>query len=165
MQAEKLNTDLLELYIRAGSTEMSSQQLRVLAGHRCEKIRIRVAENPSTPLDLLWHLAHDESPDVRIAVGCNPSCDECIINLLRSDDDITVRHGLAQSIETPRMLLETLAEDDNGWVREEALKSLRILGTNCYSQSGGWSALKRSPERETMFNFERHAESQTKAAG
>lgn len=117
MEAAKINEELLEQYILAGSTRTKPEQLRVLAEHFCDKIRMRVAENPAVSPELLWNLAHDANHEVRVAAGCNPSSDESVLNLLARDSDIVVRHGLAQSISAPRKLLEVLAEDDNGWVR------------------------------------------------
>lgn len=57
----KLNEELLEQYIRAGSDVTSHSQLRDLAEHFCDKIRMRVAENPGTPADVLRNLSHDPS--------------------------------------------------------------------------------------------------------
>jgi hypothetical protein len=159
--ARRLNKELLDQYILAGSKKAKPEQLRVLAEHFCDKIRLRVAENPATPAELLWNLAHDPNHDVRIAAGCNPSCDESVLNLLIRDADIVVRHGLAQSIDTPRMLLEVLADDDNGWVRGEALKSLGILDSKTGDEVGKRRSMKRSRSQTT--DPDRDIEKQTDA--
>lgn len=145
--ARSLNRELLEQYIIAGSADTSPEKLKVLAEHFCDKIRMRVAENPATPPELLWSLAHDANHDVRVAAGCNPAADESVLNLLVRDADIIVRHGMAQSIDTPRTLLEVLAEDDNGWVRGEALKSLEILDSKSGDEVGRQRIRKRSRAR------------------
>ncbi|MBS1955216.1 MAG: HEAT repeat domain-containing protein [Cyanobacteria bacterium SZAS-4] len=156
MEAATLNKELLEQYVLAGSSKTKPEQLRVLAEHFCDKIRLRVAENPATPPELLWNLAHDRNHDVRVAAGCNPSANESVLNLLVRDADIIVRHGMAQSIETPRLLLEILADDDNGWVRGEALKSLRILDSKVFDEVGNRRNRKRSRSRITTSDTESH---------
>ncbi|HEY9681446.1 MAG TPA: HEAT repeat domain-containing protein [Oculatellaceae cyanobacterium] len=164
MEAAKINEELLEQYILAGSTRTKPEQLRVLAEHFCDKIRMRVAENPAVSPELLWNLAHDANHEVRVAAGCNPSSDESVLNLLARDSDIVVRHGLAQSISAPRKLLEVLAEDDNGWVRGEALKSLEILDTNCGDEIGRQRRRKQSHTRKRVCMFEERAEPQQEVA-
>jgi hypothetical protein len=136
MEPSRLNEELLDQYIAAGSSDTKLEQLRVLAEHFCDKIRMRVAENPVISPELLWNLAHDPNHDVRVAVGCNPSCNAAVLNLLVCDSDVVVRHGLAQNVDTPRGLLEKLTEDDNGWVRGEALKSLAILDSKTGDELG-----------------------------
>jgi hypothetical protein len=164
MKAAKLNRKLLEQYVLAGSMQTKPEQLKVLAEHFCDKIRMRVAENPATPPDLLWDLAHDANHDVRIAVGCNPSCGESILDLLVGDADIVVRHGLAQNIDTPRSVLETLARDDNGWVSGEALKSLSILDCKDGDEVGRRRNLKRRLSRKPTHSIEIPADSREDVA-
>jgi hypothetical protein len=144
MEPTRLSEKLLDQYIKAGSSNTKLEELRVLAEHLCDKIRMRVAENPAASTELLWNLAHDPSPDVRVAVGCNNSCDATILDLLVRDSDVIVRHGLAQNVATPRVLLEKLAEDDNGWVRGEALKSLGILDSKTGDEVGNRRRQKRN---------------------
>ncbi|HEY9755207.1 MAG TPA: hypothetical protein V6C97_08600 [Oculatellaceae cyanobacterium] len=165
MEAAKLNKELLEQYVLAGSPKTKPEQLRVLAEHFCDKIRMRVAENPQIPPELLWNLAHDPNHDVRVAAGCNPACDEALVSLLAQTADIVVRHGLAQNISAPRALLEALAEDDNGWVRGEALKSLEILDNHTVDEVGKQRSLKRSrADRAKVRDLESRVEAQEEAA-
>lgn len=94
---------------------------------RLRQVRLRVAENPNSPIDVLRKLAGDLNHDVRIAVAANPACEPILRFNLANDADVVVRHGLAQNIDTPRSLLLELSSDENGWVRGEALKTLQIL--------------------------------------
>lgn len=150
MEADRtLNKELLEQYILAGCATTSADNLRVLAEHFCDKIRMRVAENPSTPPDVLRNLAHDSNRDVRVAVASNASCENSVIERLARDNDVVVRHGLAQNIDTPRAILEELADDENGWVRGEALKSLQILDSRSSDEVGRRRNLKRERDRHT----------------
>lgn len=121
------NDNFLKDYIRAGSGSTSAEILRQLAGHASPKIRLRVAENKATPQDVLERLAWDKNPDVVIAVAANKTSPELLVQEIARESDVLVRHGLAQSLETPRGVLEILGEDENGWVRGEAIKTLRIL--------------------------------------
>jgi hypothetical protein len=106
----------------------------VLAEHFFYKIRMRVAENPNTPKDVLRQLANDPSHDVRAAVAGNQACEDFVCRRLARDGDVTVRHALAQNVDTPRFVLEELAVDDNGWVRGEALKTLWIIDRSSGSE-------------------------------
>lgn len=157
--ARTLNKELLEQYILAGCVTTNAEKLRVLAEHFCDKIRMRVAENPSTPTDVLRNLAHDPNHDVRVAVVSNASCEDQVIERLARDNDIVVRHGLAQNIDTPKAILEELADDENGWVRGEALKSLQILDTWSGDEVGRRRNLKRERNRHSVNNFEVRAQS------
>jgi hypothetical protein len=136
MEMTDLNKELLEQYLLAGSETVSINQLRVLASHFCDKIRLRVAENPRTPSTVLGVLANDSNHDIRVAVAGNPACHESVLRELVGDNDIVVRHGIAQNISTPKRFLEILAEDENGWVRGEAIKTLEILGHRSFDEVG-----------------------------
>lgn len=162
--ARTLNEELLEQYILAGSSETNAEKLRVLAEHFCDKIRMRVAENPSTPQDVLRNLAHDPNHDVRVAVASNTSCEEAVIGRLARDSDVVVRHGLAQNIDTPRAILEELADDENGWVKGEALKSLQILDSRSGDEVGRRRHLKRERDWHTVSDFEKHAHANEEVA-
>lgn len=162
--SKSLNKELLEQYVLAGSTDTSPEKLRGLAEHFCDNIRRRVAENPATPPELLWNLAHDASHDVRVAAGCNPAANELVLNLLLRDSDIVVRHGLAQSIDTPRAVLEVLASDDNGWVCGEALKSLAIIDTRSGDELSIHRSRKQSRARMRIRNLEERAEANREVA-
>lgn len=129
MDARIFNEALLEQYLLAGSENTKAEQLRVLADHFCDKIRMRVAENPATPADVLRNLSHDVNHDVRIAVATNPKTEADVLERLARDDDVTVRHGMAQDISVSRVLLQQLAEDENPWVSAEAQKTLAFLNT------------------------------------
>ena len=144
MKAVNLNKEIIEQYIKAGAADAHAEQLRVLAEHHCDKIRLRVAENPKTPADVLWSLSQDPNHDVRIAVAANPSCESTVRSRLAQDSDVIVRHGMAQNISTPAEILRMLADDDNGWVRGEAIRSLEIIT----SRSGDEMASRRQLRKD-----------------
>lgn len=128
MEVERNKSDnFLKDYIQAGSGSTSPDNLRQLAVHENDKIRLRVAENKAAPKDVLEMLAWDRNPDVVTAVASNKTSPEALVQRIARESDVLVRHGLAQSLETPRRILEILCEDENGWVRGEAIKTLKIL--------------------------------------
>lgn len=129
MPLRRLSQKLLQLYVAAGANTTSTEKLRKLASSRCDKIRMRVAENASTPSDVLAVLAEDHSADVRIAAATNRSTPLQAVQKVATDPDISIRHLIAQSINSPESVLNALREDENPWVRMEAEKTLQILRT------------------------------------
>jgi len=114
-------------YIKAGSSSSSGQLLSELAHSKADRIRIRVAENPRTPLEILEILAADKNADVRIAVGTNPSTPAHISYSLAFDEDPNVRLGLAEDMNTPINLLEKLTEDTNPYVSCRAAQTKEYI--------------------------------------
>lgn len=117
----------VEEYIKAGSPQVSPEQLALLAYSGHPKIRMRVAENPRTPEEVLEFLSRDRDPDVRLAVGTGRHTPPYLIYKLARDHDPTVRHGIAEDVQAPPEILTFLAEDDNAYVSCRALKTLESL--------------------------------------
>jgi hypothetical protein len=124
-------------YIKAGSNTCSPQLLSELAHSAVDLIRIRVAENPRTPLEILEILAADKNADVRIAVGTNPSTPEHIRFGLAFDADPNVRLGLADDMNTPMELLEKLTEDTNPYVSCRAAQTKEYIGEQAQANPFG----------------------------
>lgn len=112
--------DFLTNYVKAGSQSCAPQMLAELAHSEIDRIRLRVAENPATPVDVLELLACDKNADVKIAVGTNPSTPAHVSYSLAFDEDPNVRLGLAEDMNTPMELLEKLMEDWNPYVSHRA---------------------------------------------
>ncbi|MBY0356580.1 MAG: hypothetical protein K2W82_01155 [Candidatus Obscuribacterales bacterium] len=119
--------DVLSNYVKAGSQSCSPELLEAMAHSDVDRIRLRVAENPRTPIDILEVLAADKNADVRVAVGTNPSTPPYISYKLAFDEDINVRLGLADDVHTPIELLETLTEDANPYVSYRAVQTKDIV--------------------------------------
>jgi hypothetical protein len=117
----------IEDYIRAGSPKVSPKQLALLAYTGNSRIRLRVAENPLTPEEVLVFLSGDKEPDVRLAVGTSQHTPTFIVEKLARDHDPTVRHGLAEDFNIPARILKALAEDENAYVSCRARKTLEAL--------------------------------------
>ncbi len=127
MTSGYLHADIFANYIRAGRRDADPGELRELAKSTMEKIRMRVAENPSAPEDVLATLAQDPHADVRIAVGSNSSASSKLMRLLARDPDPTVRYSIAESLAVEPVLLNFLANDPNPYVSVRARKTLSLL--------------------------------------
>lgn len=121
--------EILTDYVQAGSQSCSPGVLERLAHSDVDRIRLRVAENPNTPVDVLELLSKDMNSDVRVAVGTNPSTPQHISNALAFDLDPNVRLGLAEDLNTPIELLDTLMEDENPYVCFRARETKSLLAS------------------------------------
>jgi hypothetical protein len=119
--------DVFTNYVKAGSHSCSPELLEAMAHSDIDRIRLRVAENPRTPIEILEVLAADKNVDVRVAVGTNPSTPPYVSYKLASDADLNVRLGLADDIHTPIELLEMLIEDANPYVSYRAAQTKEIV--------------------------------------
>lgn len=117
----------LQDYIKAGDTTQSPESLWKLYYSNSPRTRLRLAENPSTPEDLLEELARDLDCDVRAAVAVNPQADRKLLQILVEDENINVRLQLASEPGLPVHLLEKLAQDENPYVRDLAEGTLDII--------------------------------------
>jgi hypothetical protein len=130
MMGVRFYREMLGKYVQAGSQSCSPNMLEQLAHSDVDRIRLRVAENPNTPMDVLELLATDRNADVRVAVGTNPSTPPHISYALAFDVDPNVRLGLAEDLNTPIELLDKLMEDENPYVsfRASETKALAVSG-------------------------------------
>lgn len=109
--------------------ELASGLLHRLCKHADTKVRLHLAENRHTPIELLVVLSYDSSPSVRLAVAENASAHLCLIERVVEDISVDVRYGLAENPRLPSHLLEKLAEDENPYVACRAERTLaRVLG-------------------------------------
>jgi hypothetical protein len=116
MDSKAINTD----YIRAGSDDVSAEDLQILASSEITAVRRRVAENEKTPEAVLASLAKDKSAEVRMSVASNKSTPMSIVTQLASDENADVRHLLASTSYVPKHLLRQLADDANPHVAQRA---------------------------------------------
>jgi hypothetical protein len=122
-----MSMNWIENYIKAGSSQTSTEELEMLAHSDNHKIRMRVAENPNVSNKILEYLAKDSDADVRLAVALNHACSQDTIFELACDPDPTVRHGLAEDPMAPYKVLQALADDVNPYVSCRAQKTLQKL--------------------------------------
>jgi hypothetical protein len=127
MLGAKFYGEILSNYIQAGSQSCSPSLLEQLAHSEVDRIRLRVAENPKAPIEVLELLSTDRNADVRIAVGTNPSTPAHISYGLAFDKDPNVRLGLAEDMNTPVELLDKLMEDENPYVSYRAYETKELI--------------------------------------
>lgn len=120
-------TESFQLYLQAGSTSISGEELAAMVDSRHACVRLRVAENPRTPSASIALLAVDECSDVRLAVATHSAATVEILRKIASDEDPTVRYGMAEDANTPLEILEELASDENPYVGARAIKTLKAL--------------------------------------
>lgn len=58
-------------------------------------VRVSVARNPNTPLEVLIELAKDSHWAVRVSVACNPNTPAEVLAKLAKDSDFDVRRHAA----------------------------------------------------------------------
>ncbi len=127
--------------LSVGAGVMSAKVMAFMARHTNSSIRLTLAENPQTPVDLLRRLARDADPEVRIAAGQNDNLPESDLLMLAEDDSVDVRYALASDPLIPQTALESLTEDANPYVAVRAAETLRAL---CRAVAASCEAIRES---------------------
>lgn len=127
MMGARFYGEILSNYVQAGSQSCSPGVLEQLAHSDVDRIRLRVAENPNTPTDVLELLSTDRNADVRVAVGTNPATPPHMRYAIAFDVDPNVRLGLAEDLNTPIELLDKLMEDENPYVSFRASETKALI--------------------------------------
>ena len=83
-------------------------------------VRVSVAENPSTPVDVLTELAKDRDWYIRSYAACNPNMLVDVLTELAKDSDWYIRRYAAGNPNTPVDVLTELAKDSYWCVRRYA---------------------------------------------
>ncbi len=131
-----LEDDVFYLYVQAGRSDIEVQDLAKLAKHEHPLIRMRVAENPLSPVGVLVALASDPNPEVRCALSENPAIPMFIMDILAEDEHDDVRYWVADNPHTPIFVLGKL-----------------ILDKNCYVASRARKWFETSRENAEIYNF------------
>jgi hypothetical protein len=114
-------------YIIAGNPRTCPSVLQKFAEDVRYKIRCRVAENSSSPLDTLKQLLKDPHPAVRAALSENRCAPDWLLSELVEDDDLDVLYDLAENPRMPEFALCKLAEHESPYVSERATVTLRNI--------------------------------------
>jgi hypothetical protein len=94
------------------------ERLSELSKHRLIDIRIEVARNSATPIEVVRSLGADRSARVRMSVAENPAIPDDLLLTLSNDADAAVRYTAAWSAQGRPAVLPTLAESPDTTVRE-----------------------------------------------
>jgi hypothetical protein len=95
-----------------------------LSRSSCDKVRIQIAENASTPVRALSALLADPSPEVRLALTFNRALPSGLLKLLCHDPSVDVRYGMAENPLLPKSVLCVLENDTNPYVAARATSTL-----------------------------------------
>ncbi len=135
---EVYENPLMPLYIEGGSDEVvlilvrlaeqtkSPERLQELASSGWGQVRLYVAWNDNTPLEVLLLLSEDESADVRSHVAKNSKSTPEMLLFFSKDESHYVRHKVALNVKTPPEALTSLAKDPNESVRRGLLLNIRV---------------------------------------
>ncbi len=95
------------------------------------QFRALVAQNKTSPDEVLRVLAADDDPDVRFWVAMRRAAgkSDSIARLLVSDANPRIRAAIARNPKLSVELLRELTHDDDEWVRTEALGRLTRRAT------------------------------------
>lgn len=109
-----------------------------------EAIAASIAQNESTPGEVLVAHAASARPHIHIAVAGNPSAPEIALRMLGMDMSVYTRRAVAGNPSTPVDLLLELTEDENILVRR-AVAENRKSGLLSYIPHGIVGTLARDP--------------------
>ncbi|CAN5464325.1 hypothetical protein BH11CYA1_BH11CYA1_01030 [soil metagenome] len=121
--------NLVNQYIAAGDPRISEGCVEKLSHSQDPLIRRRIAENPSTPLPILFALLNDEHSEVRLGVSFNPLVQRPFLDELVHDRNVDVRYGLAENPTLPLDLIEELIKDENPYVAQRAKNTYNRLAS------------------------------------
>ena len=129
---------LQNYHLQAGNSLSDKEQLRELHRSADREVRLRLAENPSSPPDILSHLSKDFDPEVRGYVACNPSTPPEVVENLSYDEHSDVRYFMAGDPHLPLDILRRLAHDANPYVSDCAQKTVAGLALELALEEQGF---------------------------
>ncbi len=134
--------DEISRYIIAGNPQISKSGLFRFALDSCHRIRSRVSECPSIPLNLLNRLSTDPHPEVRVCASENRIAPQALLERLARDANVDVRYALAENTNTPKVILCMLALDENPYVCSRADNTIERLSIAISKRCGHSILLK-----------------------
>ena len=134
-----------------------------LATRNNPQIRVQVARNRYTSINLLISLSEDEDAQVRRYVGRNPNTPEDVIRKLAIDKNYWVRVGVAGNKNAPADILAYLVDDKEELVKghlsenpSSSAESLAILALTPLAQS--FVAENRNTDASTLEYLTMHGD-------
>lgn len=114
-------------HIQAGNELTTKKLLRKLSNSQDCKVRLRLAENPASPVDTLVRLAKDPNAEIRASVASNPATPKDIVRTLANDENDDVRLSMASDPHQSLEILAELGNDRNPYIRICASKTLEAV--------------------------------------
>jgi 3-methyladenine DNA glycosylase AlkC len=109
------------------SPHVQNLRLEIARERETENLRIELAANPDTSLEILETLAKDGSIFVRHNVGGNPSASLKILELLSKDDRALVRGVVAVNPNSSLEILVHLSQDVSFFIQDEVAEVMMAL--------------------------------------
>ena len=109
-----------EKYDLAENPSTPVDVLRKLAKDTYEAVRWTVASNSNTPADVLQELAKDNSYTVRAIVADNPSTPENVLRALVKDKGWRIRTAVAENPKAPSNILVMLFEYEKNFRKPDS---------------------------------------------
>jgi hypothetical protein len=137
--------------IKARSAQTDTADLTTLATSKDIEIVVAVAENPSTPAEVLKELGNDKRVSVRQAVASNQGAPIDVLDLLAKDKQKDVRGRAASNPSLPLTSVDILAKDKTPEVAKtaKAAKSLDLRAArNVRSSPAELASLSTSKKSE-----------------
>ena len=120
-----------ETYLKFATDQLSPQvqnlRLEIAKEREAENLRIEIAANPDTSLEILENLSKDGSIYVRHNVGGNPSASLKILELLSKDDRALVRGVVAVNPNSSLEILVHLSQDVSFFIQDEVAEVMMAL--------------------------------------
>ncbi|WP_169567306.1 DUF2336 domain-containing protein [Sneathiella limimaris] len=118
---------LSKLFGRQKNKAVTYEESKVLANDKDPKVRIKLAENPTTKPEVLYYLTDDSSSKVRQSVARNENTPTQANTLLAKDEDDEVRQELARKI---CRILPSLSGEEAAQIREQTIETLELLASD-----------------------------------
>ena len=83
-------------------------------------MKIKLANNPNTPKEILKILATDKDGWIRYYIAGNPNTSKEILTKLSTDKGAEIRYYVARNPNTPKKILAKLSMDHDRYVRYAA---------------------------------------------
>ena len=117
----------LKFAIDQSSPHVQNLRLEIANEREAENLRIEMAANPDTSLEILEALSKDGSIFVRHNVGGNPSASLKILELLSKDHRALVRGAVAVNPNSGLEILVHLSQDMSFFIQDEVAEILMAL--------------------------------------
>lgn len=123
----------LAVILDKAKTSSDPKELSELSSHENSYVRRYVADNKSTPVQLLATLSKDEDWNVRSRVALNPRTPKDVLDNLSSDKDENVRWKVSMNPSTGEETLMKLKDDKSDAVKDFALNNNKSVNVESLS--------------------------------
>ena len=95
-------------------------EVQLALGTLIDDMKIDLASNPNTPIEILTILSIDKDYYARYYVANNPNTSKEVLTILSTDEYSGVRYYVANNPNTPAEVLKKLSTDEDSSVKYRA---------------------------------------------